>query len=117
RRSSPAILASAATVAVALMCLLAADLPATRGLRPAAAGGVVAALAAMTTLLPALLVLCGRLLFWPFVPRFRPGADADVAADHGMWARVAGLVSRRPRATWVVTAALLGLLMIGIGKL
>jgi len=132
RRSSPAILASAATVAIALMCLLAADLPATRGLGPVAAVGVIAALAAMTTLLPALLVLCGRWLFWPFVPRFRPGAhgggpvgrsaagralDTDVAADHGMWARIAGLVGRRPRLTWLVAAAVLGMLMIGIGKL
>jgi len=132
RRSSPAILASAATVAIALMCLLAADLPATRGLGPVAAVGVIAALAAMTTLLPALLVLCGRWLFWPFVPRFRPGAhgggpvgrsaagralDTDVAADHGMWARIAGLIGRRPRLTWLVAAAVLGMLMIGIGKL
>jgi putative drug exporter of the RND superfamily len=117
RRSSPAILASAATVAVGLMCLLAADLPATRGLGPVAAVGVIAAFVAMTTLLPALLVLCGRWLFWPFVPRYRPGADADVAADHGLWARVADVVGRRPRLTWLVTAAVLGLLMIGIGRL
>jgi RND superfamily putative drug exporter len=117
RRSSPAILASAATVAVGLLCLLAADLPATRGLGPVAAVGVIVAFAVMTTLLPALLVLCGRWLFWPFVPRFRVGGPADVAADHGLWGRVASAVGRRPRTTWLVTAAVLGLLMIGIGKL
>ena len=50
--------------------LTAADLPATRGLGPVGAIGVLAALVAMTTLLPAVLVLFGRWLFWPFVPRY-----------------------------------------------
>ena len=119
RRSSPAILASAATVAVGLLCLLAADLPATRGLGPVAAVGVLVAFAAMTTLLPALLVLCGRWLFWPFVPRFAGAgaSDDDVAAQHGVWARVAAAVGRRPRATWLGTAAALVVLTLGVGNL
>ncbi|GIJ67442.1 MMPL family transporter [Virgisporangium ochraceum] len=125
-RSSPAILASAATVAIALLCLLAADLPATRGLGPVVAVGVVAAFAAMTTLLPALLVLCGRWLFWPFVPRHHtvpaqadPGRDgpAEVAEHHRGWARVARGVGRFPTATWLGTAAALAILCLGIGNL
>ncbi|GIJ55279.1 MMPL family transporter [Virgisporangium aurantiacum] len=115
RRSSPAILASAATVAIALLCLLAADLPATRGLGPVVAVGVAAAFVAMTTLLPALLVLCGRWLFWPFVPRYT-GSD-DVAAQHKGWGRVAGVVGRFPKTTWLGTAAALGILCLGIGNL
>jgi len=118
RRSFPAIAASAATVAVSLLVLLAADLPSTRGLGPVAAIGVVAALAAMTTLLPALLVLCGRWLFWPFVPRFDPAAaSTDVAADHGLWARIAAFVGRRPRTVWMGTAAVLAALMLGMTQL
>jgi RND superfamily putative drug exporter len=118
RRSFPAILASAATVAIGLMCLLIADLPATRGLGPVAAVGVVAALIAMTTLLPAVLVLCGRWLFWPFRPRYEPTAvEHDVAADHGVWAKVARGVSRRPRPVWIGTAVALGALTLGIGNL
>jgi RND superfamily putative drug exporter len=118
RRSFPAVLASAATVAIALLCLLAAQLPATRGLGPVAAVGVAAALVTMTTLLPALLVLCGRWLFWPFVPRHTEAAVGhDIAADHGMWAKVAHGVGRRPRPIWIGTAVALGALTFGIGNL
>ncbi|MEU4478728.1 MMPL family transporter [Micromonospora sp. NPDC023966] len=118
RRSTGALCASAATVAVGLLCLLAADLPATRGLGPVGAVGIAAALLAMTTLLPAVLVLCGRWLFWPFVPRYDPGADTrDHAADHGVWRRIAGLVAGRPRAVWLGTAAALAALTLGVGNL
>ncbi|WP_433282430.1 MMPL family transporter [Micromonospora sp. CA-244673] len=118
RRSAGAVCASAATVAIGLLCLLAADLPSTRGLGPVGAVGIAAALLAMTTLLPAVLVLCGRWLFWPFVPRYTPGADTrDRAADHGVWRRIAGLVAGRPRAVWLGTAAALAALTLGIGNL
>ncbi|MFG2055750.1 MMPL family transporter [Micromonospora sp. NPDC048930] len=118
RRSYGAVCASAATVAIGLLCLLAADLPATRGLGPVGAVGIGAALLAMTTLLPAVLVLCGRWLFWPFVPRYTPDAGPrDRAADHGVWRRIAGLVAARPRAVWVGTAAVLVALTFGIGNL
>ncbi|MCW3843682.1 MMPL family transporter, partial [Micromonospora yasonensis] len=118
RRSYGAVCASAATVAIGLLCLLAADLPATRGLGPVGAVGIGAALLAMTTLLPAVLVLCGRWLFWPFVPRHTPNADTrDRTADHGVWRRIAGLVAGRPRAVWVGSAAALVALTVGIGNL
>ncbi|MET8836674.1 MMPL family transporter [Micromonospora sp. NPDC004540] len=118
RRSAGAVCASAATVAIGLLCLLAADLPSTRGLGPVGAVGIAAALLAMTTLLPAVLVLCGRWLFWPFVPRYAPGADTrDHTADHGIWRRIAGLVAGRPRAVWLGTAAALAALTLGIGNL
>ncbi|MGW5667609.1 MMPL family transporter [Micromonospora sp. NPDC003776] len=118
RRSYGAVCASAATVAIGLLCLLAADLPATRGLGPVGAVGIGAALLAMTTLLPAVLVLCGRWLFWPFVPRHTPDADTrDRTADHGVWRRLAGLVAGRPRAVWLGTAGALVALTFGIGNL
>jgi len=118
RRSFPAILASAATVAIGLLCLLAAELPSTRGLGPVAAIGIAAALVAMTTLLPALLVLCGRWLFWPFVPRYSPSAAShDVAGDHGFWGTLARGVGRRPRPVWIGTAVALVVLTLGIGNL
>jgi RND superfamily putative drug exporter len=118
RRSFPAILASAATVAISLLCLLAADLNSTRSLGPVGAVGIASAFLVMTLLLPAVLVLFGRWLFWPFVPRYSPQAVGhDVAEDHGMWARVAGFVGRRPRGVWIGTAVVLGLLTLGIGNL
>ncbi|GAA4255342.1 MMPL family transporter [Dactylosporangium darangshiense] len=112
RRSFPAICASAITVMIGLLCLLAADLPATRGLGPVGAIAVVATLAAMTTLLPALLVLLGRWVFWPFIPRV-----AASATEHGVWARIAGFVGARPRVIWIATAAALAALTAGIGHL
>jgi RND superfamily putative drug exporter len=72
----------------------------------------------MTTLLPALLVLCGRWVFWPFVPRYTESAVGhDIADDHGGWARLAAAVARRPRLTWVSAAAVLTGLAFGIGTL
>ncbi|MGW3601186.1 MMPL family transporter [Micromonospora sp. NPDC005161] len=118
RRSIGAIAASAATVAIGLLCLLAAQLPSTRGLGPVGAVGIVAAFLAMTTMLPAVLVIFGRWLFWPFVPRYAPDAvGLDVAAEHGVWRRIAGFVGRRPRAVWLGTAAALVVLSFGIGNL
>lgn len=112
RRSFPAIAASAATVAVALLCLLAADLPSTRGLGPVGAVGIVAALAAMTTLLPAVIVLFGRWVFWPFVPR--PG---QTVKRRGFWGAVAAGTGRRPRLAWLAAVAVLGALTLGMGNL
>ncbi|MEP6696025.1 MAG: MMPL family transporter, partial [Pseudonocardiales bacterium] len=56
----------------------------------------------MLTFLPALL-LFGRWLFWPFVPRY--GSPSH--EDSGLWGRVSRLVGRRPRYAWVATAAVL----------
>jgi RND superfamily putative drug exporter len=113
-RSFPAILASASTVAAALLCLLAARLPTTRGLGPVAAVGVFATFAAMATLLPAVLLLAGRWLFWPFVPRYAGGAtDPDTTADHRTWHRLATGVGRAPRVIWIGTAVVLATLALG----
>ena len=64
-RAAPAIIASAATVVVGLMCLAFADLNSTASLGPVLAVGVATTLLVMLTLLPALLVICGRWLFGP----------------------------------------------------
>jgi putative drug exporter of the RND superfamily len=114
RRSFPSILASAATVALGLLCLLAAELNSTRSLGPVGAVGIAAAFLAMTTLLPAVLVLCGRWLFWPFVPRFQETTGRD---EHAVWTAVARGVGKRPRLVWIGTAAALGAVTLGIGNL
>jgi RND superfamily putative drug exporter len=67
--SGPAIVASGATVVAALLTLTLAKVNATSGLGPIGAMGVFVAVVAMLTLLPALLAVCGRRIFWPFVPR------------------------------------------------
>jgi putative drug exporter of the RND superfamily len=111
-RAGPAILASAATVAIGMLCLMAAELNSTVGLGPVAAVGVICALAAMTTLMPALLVTLPRAVFWPKVPRFDTAYVNPDAYDseHGVWARVAKAVSARPRLIWAaVTIALIAM--------
>ncbi|MEU6754182.1 MMPL family transporter [Spirillospora sp. NPDC046719] len=119
RRAAPAVIASAATVAVGLLCLLLADLNSTAGLGPVAAAGVLTALAAMVTLLPALLVIFGRWVFWPLVPRYDAKYLEPEAyeAEHGIWSRVAGLVGRRSRLLWVTTGIVLIGLTFGLGSL
>ena len=112
-RAAPAILASAATVAVGLLCLMFADLNSTAGLGPANAVAVGVAYVVMVTLLPALLVIFGRWMFWPFVPRF----GSAEPTQSGFWARVGDRISVRPRIVWVVTAAVLVLLSLGYLRL
>ncbi|SFP58909.1 putative drug exporter of the RND superfamily [Actinomadura madurae] len=114
-RAAPAIIASAATVAVGLLCLLLAEMNSTAGMGPVAAAGVITALAAMTTLLPALLVIFGRWLFWPLIPRYDEKylEPESYEAEHGVWNRVAGLVGRRPRVIWA--ASMLGLIVLTLG--
>jgi RND superfamily putative drug exporter len=107
-RSAPAIVASSATVILALLALVLADMNSTRGLGPVAALGIGSALLAMVTLLPAVLVICGRWVFWPAIPR--QGAQAR---NNG-WFRVATTLARRPRAVWVGTAVVLAALTAGV---
>ncbi|WP_367322490.1 MMPL family transporter [Streptomyces sp. HUAS ZL42] len=112
-RSGPAIIASAATVAVSLMLLMLATLNSTQGLGPACAVGILVGLLAMVTLMPALLVVCGRWIFWPVKPTYGAGEAAE-AAKEGVWTRVGAAVSRRPRTVWIGTALALGAMAIGV---
>ncbi|MCS5495762.1 MMPL family transporter [Cnuibacter physcomitrellae] len=150
------IAASAATVVLALLCLLFSDLNSNRSLGPIAAIGIVFSFLAAITLLPALLVLFGRVGFWPFAPKLAaphehaastaepspvssaPAALADSAhpgrhahAAHAaatagatglegasaLWRRVGGLIARRPRWTWLVSALLLAAACLGLLQL
>ena len=79
RRAGPAIAASAVTVTVGMLFLLVFDSAAISGLGPVVAISVGTALLAMITLLPALLVSCGRWVFWPVRPG--PGSAEPAAAD------------------------------------
>ena len=109
-RAGPAIIASAGTVVLGMLCLLAADMNSTQGLGPVAAVGVAVGLLVMITLLPALLVIVGRWIFWPVRPTF----GSPEPTTTGLWARVGALISPRPRATWVVTTMLLLAASVGV---
>ena len=73
RASLEPIVASGATVILALLCLLFSDLNSNKSLGPIAAIGIVFSLLAALTLLPMLLVVFGRVAFWPFRPKLGAG--------------------------------------------
>ncbi len=116
RRAGPAILASNATVVLALLTLMFATSPSTRSLGVQAASGLVVAAVYVLLVLPPLLALFGRRLFWPFIPK----VGAKPLTEGGAWHRIAEAVARRPgRVTTVAVSALvllcLGLLTTPIG--
>lgn len=96
--------ASAATAIVALSVLLLSELNSNRSTGPIAALGIAAAFLVTLTLLPALLLIFGRWIFWPKIPRF----DDEDQKLSGVWSKVAAGVGRRPRFTWIVTLVFLG---------
>ena len=101
--------ASAATVVLGLLCLLLAELRSTSGLGPVGALGIAGAFLASVTFLPAVLLLFGRRIFWPFAPKLDHEHAEDAVESHrGVWGRVARMVGAHPRRTWVIT--LVGLL-------
>ncbi len=104
RRAGPAIIASGLTVVAGMLCLLAAESNDISGLGPVAAVGIAVGLIAMVTLLPAVLVIFGRWIFWPV----KPGFGSAEPTSRGFWSRVGQVISRRPRTVWLVTAILLG---------
>src|SRR5665811_2282670 len=101
------IAASAATVILGLLCLLLSQLGSTRGLGPVGALGIAGALVAALTFLPAILLLFGRRIFWPIIPRVDHVHAEDSLGRRGIWGRVAAVVGRQPRRTWVLTLMVL----------
>ena len=97
------IVASAATVIMGLLCLLLSQLGSTRGLGPIGALGIAGALVASLTFLPAVLLLFGRRIFWPIIPKVDHVHAEDSLGRRGIWGQVAALVGRHPRRTWVLT--------------
>ncbi|MET4657011.1 RND superfamily putative drug exporter [Streptomyces sp. PvP037] len=109
RGCGPAILASSGTVAAGLLCLLAADLNSSSGMGPVGMIGVLSALLAMTTLLPAILVLLGRRVFWPLIPAF----GSAPRARRSLFAAMGTSAARRPAAVLAGGGILLGALALG----
>jgi uncharacterized membrane protein YdfJ with MMPL/SSD domain len=95
-RAGPAIIASGLTVVAGMLCLLAAQSNDISGLGPVAAVGIGVGLIAMITLLPAILVVFGRWIFWPV----KPGYGSAEPTSRGVWSRVGQAIGRRPRTVW-----------------
>ncbi|MCM6762452.1 MMPL family transporter [Rathayibacter sp. ZW T2_19] len=117
RSAGPAIAASGGTVALSLLTLLLAELAGNRALGFACAIGVAIAIVFALAVLPSALVICGRGLFWPFVPR--PDAERGTAHVHreqtpGLWTRLGRGVARRPGRIAVVATLGVALLSLGL---
>ena len=100
------IIASGSTVIAGLLVLLLSQLSGNRGLGPVGAIGIAAAMVTVLTLLPALLVVFGRWIFWPKIPKFD---DVDEQLS-GTWAKVGRAVEKNPKRIWISTALLLTIL-------
>lgn len=104
--AGPAILASGGTVVLALLTLSFAELGQNRALGIVCASGIVVAMIAALGVLPAAIVVFGRGLFWPFVPKFG-GVNK---AETGWWAKLGTGVSKRPvSVAFAGVAVLVGL--------
>jgi RND superfamily putative drug exporter len=111
RSAGPAVLASAATVIAALLCLTIARVNGTAGLGPIGALGVACAALSMLTLLPALLTIAGRRAFWPFVPHLPDWDGGDETPDRQLGRTI--VEGSRARALLpVIGAALLVALLL-----
>ena len=100
-RVGESITFSALTVIAALLSLLLASFGLYNGLGPGLAIGIACVLLANLTLLPALLALVGRAVFWP--TRLRTGAERPT-----FWGRVAGRVVRHPVPTLAIGLVVFG---------
>jgi RND superfamily putative drug exporter len=113
RRTAPAIIASALTVMLATLGLLVSQLASNVGLGKIGAIGVGCSLLAMLTLLPAVLLIMPRWVFWPAVPHYGTEAHSRL----GLWGRVGEAIARTPRRIWVGASLLLVVLSFGLADL
>ncbi len=109
RGAGPAIIASGSTVTLALLTLAFAQLEGNRALGIACAVGVVVAMIFALFVLPAALVLFGRGLFWPYIPRF--GSEGSM--QRGFWYSLGTRVSKRPIPVAIAGALVLAVLALG----
>ncbi|HRV59928.1 MAG TPA: MMPL family transporter, partial [Solirubrobacterales bacterium] len=109
--AGPAIVYSGLTVIAALLCLSLAELNSTASMGPIGAMGILMAMISMLTLLPAMLVIAPRFVFWPKVPRVGTGG-AD--AEHGPWRRLGDRIAKRPRPVWITAVLVLLVMCAGL---
>jgi putative drug exporter of the RND superfamily len=98
---------SALIVMAALMSLIIAQFNFYQALGPALAIGIALMLIAGLTLLPALLAIFGRAVFWPSKARLDENPRANI------YGRIAGVVVRRPVPVAVAGAIIFGAIAFG----
>ena len=113
RGAGPAIIASGSTVALALATLLFGELSGNRSLGLAGAVGIVVAMAYALLVLPAALVVFGRWIFWPIVPKY----GSPDAISRSPWGKLGRTVSKKPVLVAIVGFVVLGAMATGLTTL
>lgn len=116
RRSLEPILAAGGTVIAGLLCLLLSDLNSNKALGPVGAIGLIMAIVAALSLLPSLLIVFGRKVFWPRIPAYT-GSSKLSTPTKGTWPRVGTFVKNNYRKTWAITTVALVVLSLGLFQL
>ncbi|MFF7815698.1 MMPL family transporter [Streptomyces sp. NPDC007945] len=106
-RVGTAVTSAALTIVAAFATLGVASFGQFRVLGPSVAVSVLVMLVASLTLMPALLAVTGRKMFWP-------SRNLSKAERSGTAARTGELVARRPLLVLVASVALLGSLAVGV---
>ena len=101
------IFASAATVILGVACLLLSAVPTTRGLGLASMFGIGVAFLFAVFVLPGILLLFGRWIFWPKIPR------VGQEVSHRFWDRIGNVVRSKPVTVTIVSLLFLGLASLG----
>jgi putative drug exporter of the RND superfamily len=109
------IVASGSTVIAGLLCLLLSDLASNKALGPVAAVGIVFAVLAALTFVPAMLLLAGRAAFWPRHVRY--GSLHGEQDPKSSWVKVARLVRTRARPLWLAVGIVLVLCCLALAGL
>lgn len=111
------MLAAGGTVIAGLMCLLFSDLGSNKALGPIGGTGIIFAILASLTFLPALLSVVGRGVFWPKIPRYNEKASEKYSDHHSFWSRVGEFVGKYPRRIWIGTTIALVIMSLGVFQL
>jgi putative drug exporter of the RND superfamily len=107
QRVGESISGSASTVIVALLSLLLASFGIYHDLGAPLAIGIAVMLLAGVTLLPALLAVLGRAVFWPSNTEAREHRE-------GWWGQIAGRLVRRPGLTLTIGVVIFGALAVAV---
>ncbi|WP_166821718.1 MMPL family transporter [Brevibacterium limosum] len=111
------ILASNLTVVLSLLSLVFAIIPGTRGLGITAAVGLLISAAAVLFALPPVLAICGKKMFWPFIPTLERSSEEELtpaeATKPSIWRTIATRVVRRPGLHLGAGIVILGVMATG----
>ncbi len=112
RKAGPTILASSLIVVCAMLSLFLSDLRSNQALAAVGAFSIGLVAIASASLLPALLVACGRRAFWPFIPK-----AGEPARESTLWSRVGERLQIGPPRSLATMAILIILGVAGISQI